>query len=375
MPFYPVLTTTACYMTENRYWNLLAKKLAGDASAEELQELETLIKLHPEWNYSAELIENLWNLKPKETSSYDTEIAFELHLERLKKNGVVLHEVETPVALYPNEPAHASIKRRMFYALSFAALCGIIVFFLAKNHVVSQPAASLPEKILSEVSTRYGSKTKLVLPDSSVVWLNAGSRLTYNEQFGTTNRNTTLTGEAYFDVKKSTIPFTISANGLHIKVLGTAFNVKSYPNEKTTETSLIRGRVEVTHDKRPGEVFILKPNEKLVIANEPEEAETTVENTEPKVLLAALTHTVDNGIIETSWVNNKLVFQDESFEEVAKKMERWYDVHIAIKDEKIAQLHLNGTFENETVKQALSALQIAFAFNFTIHGNDITITR
>jgi len=365
-------------MTENRYWNLLAKKLARDATSEELQELEALIKAHPEWNYSTEIIENVWKLKAKETSSYDTEIAFELHVEKLKKNGITLEGIETPAPLPLAETFNSGNRKKIFYGLVFSVLSVLFIFLLVRNDSASQPASLLPQKTFSEVSTRYGSKTKLVLPDSSVVWLNAGSRLTYNEQFGTSNRSTTLTGEAYFDVKKSTIPFTISANGLHIKVLGTAFNVKSYPNEKTTETSLIRGRVEVTHDKRPGEVFILKPNEKLVIANEPaeeEETETAVEKAEPKVLLAALTHTIDNAIIETSWVNNKLVFQDESFEEVAKKMERWYDVHIDIKDEKIAQLHLNGTFENETVKQALAALQIAFGFNFTINGNNITITH
>jgi ferric-dicitrate binding protein FerR (iron transport regulator) len=364
-------------MTENRYLNLLAKKLSGDATPGELQELESLVKAHPEWNYSTEIIENIWNVKTKETGSYDAEIAFELHAERLKKNGIILEEIETPSPLPLIETSHSGSRKKIFYGLAFSALSFLLIFLLVRNHSSSQPASLLPEKTFSEVSTRYGSKTKLVLPDSSVVWLNAGSRLTYNEHFGVSNRNTTLTGEAYFDVKKSTIPFTISANGLHIKVLGTAFNVKSYPNEKTTETSLIRGRVEVTHDKRPGEVFILKPNEKLVIANEPAEEETGTgeEKAEPKVLLAALTHTIDKGIIETSWVNNKLVFQDESFEEVAKKMERWYDVRIDIKDEKIAQLHLNGTFENETVKQALTALQIAFDFDFTIHGNYITITR
>jgi transmembrane sensor len=364
-------------MTENRYWNLLAKKLSGEANPEEIQELETIAKASPNWLYPAEIIESLWKQGENKDKSYNAELAFELHLNNLKNNGIDLSELQIP-PVFPEDFQPKPKRKKILFTLSFCAIAILLItgFFWRSNSKETNP---LPEKNFSEVSTRFGSKTKLVLPDSSIVWLNAGSKLTYNEHFGTTNRNTTLSGEAYFDVKKSTIPFIINANGLHIKVLGTAFNVKSYPNEKTTETSLVRGRVEITHDKRPGEIFILKPNEKLVIANE--EAEKTEQKaevqqkTEPKVLLSSLTHTIDNTVIETSWVENKLIFQDESFEEVAKKMERWYNTRIDIKDERIAQLRLSGTFENETIRQALAALKIAFPFNFTMNENFITITR
>jgi transmembrane sensor len=362
-------------MTENRYWNLLAKKLAGDAGIEELQELESLIKSHPEWHYSTEFIENIWKVKPDEFNSYDSEIAFELHLDNLKKNGIDLdHADPLPVPFSAQTLTRKSYKKA--WTLAFSAVC-LLVLVLWIQHYTSVPSGTpAVEKAFSEVSTRFGSKTRMVLPDSSVVWLNAGSKLTYNEHFGITNRNTTLTGEAYFDVKKSTIPFTIMANGLHIKVLGTAFNVRSYPDENKTETSLIRGRVEITHDKRPGEVFILKPNEKLVIANEPEEKKPqATQTTEPKVVLSSLTHSADNTIVETSWVDNKLVFQDESFEEVAKRMEKWYNVRMDIKDQQLARVRLGGTFENENIRQALDALRIATPFNYTINENTILITR
>ncbi len=359
-------------MTENRYWNLLAKKLSGEAIPEEILELETLIKANPHWVHPAEIIEDFWTPSNTETNAYDAELAFELHLNHLKNKGVDLSDLQSPSLLPDYHPRPK--RKNILFTLSLSVLAVFLVIFFRINNF--KKAIAIPEKSFSEVSTRFGSKTKLVLPDSSVVWLNAGSKLTYNEHFGTTNRNTTLSGEAYFDVKKSTIPFIIKANGLHIKVLGTAFNVKSYPNETSTETSLVRGRVEITHDKRPGEIFILKPNEKLVIANGEEDQKSgAAQKTEPKVLLSSLTHTVDNTIIETSWVENKLIFQDETFEEVAKKMERWYNTRIDIKDEEIAQLRLSGTFENENIKQALAALKIAFPFNFTMNENSITITR
>ncbi len=221
-----------------------------------------------------------------------------------------------------------------------------------------------------------GSKTKLVLPDSTVVWLNAGSKLTYNENFGTSNRSTSLIGEAFFDVKKSSIPFTIHANTILIKVLGTAFNVKAYPDEKTTETSLIRGRVEITLDKRPGQPpFVLHPNEKLVISNEQDEIKPTIQQKEPMVVWKGLTRTIDSTIIETSWVENKLIFQDESFTEIAHKLERWYGVTIQFKGDEIANERWSGTFTTETIQEALDALQLATKFHYTIKGNLITITE
>src|SRR6476469_9359079 len=107
-------------MTENRYWNLLAKKLAGDAGVEELQELESLVKSHPEWHYSTEFIENIWKSKADDTNSYDSEIAFELHLDNLKKNGVYIDHTEaipTPLSL----PGLPSRSYKKIWALALTA--------------------------------------------------------------------------------------------------------------------------------------------------------------------------------------------------------------------------------------------------------------
>ena len=200
--------------------------------------------------------------------------------------------------------------------------------------------------------------------------------MTYDQQFGVSNRNVSLSGEAYFDVRKNKTPFIIQAGALKIKVLGTVFNVKSYPNEKTTETSLIEGRVEITHDKRPDLKFTLKPNEKLIVANNPDEVKEEAQlQREPKVMLGAITITNDHTIIETSWVENKLVFQDESFAGLARRMERWYGVAISFSDEKLLHERLSGTITTETVQQALEALQMTTDFQFIIKSNQITISK
>jgi ferric-dicitrate binding protein FerR (iron transport regulator) len=359
-------------MTQNRFWNLLAKKLSGDAMPSEVAELEKLVREHPEWVYAAEPIERMWKQR-SHSDVPDAELAFEHHIELLKKNEPGNIEMGPPI-MESAPISHKTSKLRSILVLVgvLVSVAGLVWKFSHRKH--PEPLAVRQD---SEVSTSPGNKTRLVLPDSSIVWLNAGSRITYKEQFGITHRNTTLSGEAYFEVKKSSIPFTIHANHVEIKVLGTVFNVKSYPNDKTTETTLIDGQVEVSLDKRPGQKFILKPNEKLIVANNMEETAIphATQKSEPMVVLGSLTHASDETIIETSWVKNKLIFQDESFEEMARKMERWYDVIIEIPSEKIARMRVTGTFEKETVKQALDALQIAFRFNYFIYQNKITITE
>jgi transmembrane sensor len=363
-------------MSQNRFWNLLGKKLSGEALPDELRELEQLMKDYPDLVFSISHIEELWRQGAKTTDDYDAELAFEMHLTKLKAVGVDMPELQTSVSIseFSADDDQPSFRRKII-AFSIVA-CLLVAIALAWPHKSNKSDEAFTIKKFSEVSSPLGSKTKLVLPDSTVVWLNAGSKLTYSENFGSANRNTILSGEAFFDVRKSTVPFVIHANGVQIKVLGTAFNVKSYPNEKTTETSLVRGRVEITLDRRPGEKFILKPNEKLVVANEPEETKHVAEKKqEPLVILSGLTHTIKDEIVETSWVENKLIFQDESFTELAQKMERWYAVRIQIKNEKIANERLTGTFTTETVQAALEELQMITPFHFTIKSNSIEITR
>lgn len=361
-------------MSQSLFWNLLAKKLAGEASPEEIRELEKLIAQNPDWHYPTEHIEELWQSK-KLTDHYDSELAFEMHLNKLKNAGIKFPELEKPEPIPDLVYKNISRNKRKAWVFSFAFL---LVLFIAGwvwfkgPEKKSQPAIA---KNYSEVSSPLKSKTKLILPDSSVVWLNAGSKLTYNENFGTKNREAVLSGEAFFDVKKSSVPFIIHANKVHIKVLGTAFNVKAYPDEGTTETSLIHGKVEITLEKRPGETFILKPNEKLIVANEPEKPGTEVRSKEPIVVLKELTRTFDSTVVETSWVENKLVFQDESFFEIAKKMERWYAVSIYFKDESIGKERISGTFTTETIREALERLQMTTRFHFVIEDDKIIITH
>jgi len=356
-------------MSHTFFLNLLAKKITGEASTGELLQLESLMKANPDWAYQAEQIQHLW----KEEGHFhygDAQLAFEQHLKKMERAGISL-----PQSIN-SEMGNSPLKRKRILTVSLLSFIVILVALSLWMGKGNKSTLVPPSKNFSEVSSPVGSKTKLLLPDSTMVWLNAGSKLTYNEHFGATNRNAMLVGEAFFEVKKSSMPFIIHANTVQIKVLGTAFNVKAYPDEKTTETSLLRGTVEITLDKRPGELYILKPNEKLVVANEPQVLKTSApEKKQPIAVLGSINHINDSTIIETSWVDNELIFEDEAFTDIARKLERWYGITIELTDEIIANERMSGTFTTETIQEALKALQYSTKFHYSVKGNSITITK
>jgi transmembrane sensor len=360
-------------MPQNRFWHLLAKKIAGEATTAEIRELEELMRLHPDWQYAAQHIQDIWGLSTKE-DPLAAEDPFLRHLSKMKKIGLVPANMdEADCDLIASDPGSFNLNRnkKRFIAYALLGLVGLTLVLFIKPF--QRKAAPIVENT-SEVSTRPGSKSKLVLPDGSSVWLNAGSKLTYNKNFGSTRRNVTLTGEAYFEVVRlPSLPFIIETSTMKIRVVGTSFNVKSYPNERTSETSVIRGSVEVIAIQRPSEKFILKPNEKLVVSNE-----VTIQPRQktPLIALSSLTYAKkDSILIETAWVENRLAFDDEPFGDLAVKMERWYGVKIVFGNEEIKKEHLSGSFVNETIQQALDALKITVPFHYQMSQNTITITN
>lgn len=369
-------------MTQHRIWELTAKKLSGEANPQELKELEDLLRNDPGLHYSMQTVADIWHQPstPKENAAE----AFDRHLNRMKAMGVEAIGDDNLEMIFDEtfpEQKGGGRKRKLVLIMSAVVVlaAGIYLYKSVFSENITPQIAQVDK---SEASTRYGSKTKLVLPDGTQVWLNSGSKLTYDKTYGNKIREVILSGEAYFDVvKNAEKPFIIHANQVNITVLGTAFNVKSYPGDKTTETSLVRGSVEVSLNYRPSEKFILKPNQKLVVLNEKTETKAPVKQTvqqqpEPQVTFSHLTYQKkDSAIIETSWVDNKLIFDDESFSDLAIKMERWYGVSIEFNDAKIEQLRFTGIFENESIQQALKALQITAHFSYWQTGNHITISK
>lgn len=375
-------------MTIDRFWDLLSKKQCGEASSPELNELEEILLTHPEWKNTAEALSNLNFQSTAFENNEEAERAFETHLNRMKKADVDF--VDSKMNHDQIEPDRKKKNSKRWFIAAGALVSILILVFVIKNSMITLDKKNGKQSTLS-VTTKPGSRrTQIQLPDGSSVRLNSSSTLTYDKNFGKNIREVSLTGEAFFDVTKdSSHPFIIHTNVIDIKVLGTAFNVKSYPGDPNTETSLIRGKVEVTLKNRASEKIYLEPNEKLVVANNSSIVNRTLVNqpeqpvnktdisSKPTYAVQRVTYyPVDSAIIETSWIDNRLIFQkSETFREVAKKMERWYGVTIRFADEDAANVRLYGSFTNETIDQALDALHEICGFKYKILGNEITITK
>lgn len=250
--------------------------------------------------------------------------------------------------------------------LKIAAVVAIAYLLGGFTMYLIQPK---PQQGISEskeicVKAPLGSKTEIELSDGTKIWLNSGSEVHYPPIFDRNKRDIYLTGEAFFNVQKDKeVPFFVHTDDVDIKVLGTSFNVKSYPEEDLVETTLVEGLINI-NKKGSSRVLQLKPNEKATFIkdiNNRERAEQFV-----------VTENIDTELY-SSWRSGKLVFKREKFGDLTLKMERWYNVHITVENDKLFEERVTGVFENESIEQALEALKISVPFSYKISKNNITI--
>lgn len=366
-------------MEETLLWKLIARKLSGEASGEEIEQLNYVLRNNPHAQVTYEALSSFWEHPAKEIEPENIDEIFNTHLLRAIKNeDVEFNQLEnkTTFPLYKR-----ILKSGLFKAAAIViGIIGLSVTGIYFSKSTIKVAAAQP--VAKEIETSNGTKTNTILPDGSKVWLNSASKLTY-KTFNKSLREVVLEGEAYFDIiKDPKRPFIVHTNVIDIRVLGTAFNVKSYPNDKTVEASLVRGLIEVTRIDKPGQKVLLRPNEKITIIKkvlpEIEKKTVSVPGVNPSLIeavkITGFTYAKsDNTIVETSWTQNKLAFEDIPFSELALQLERWYGVQINFKDEKVKNIVFRGSFVNETITQALDALKLNGDFDYTHTNNEIEI--
>jgi transmembrane sensor len=354
--------------SEDRFIQLLSRKMAGEASIQELVELDKLGQQNPLWN---NLINRL-SVNPVEITEADTDnadAAFAAHALKMH-----LANLDSEMPEIPLPVAEINKTKRIFFrpllriaAILIVAVGGFYIFQTFNRGAVSSAT--------NEIVTKKGSSSKIKLPDGTQVWLNSDSKLSYAENFTGNLREVKLTGEAFFDVTHdSARPFIIHTDKINIKVLGTAFNVKSYPQDETEETTLIRGKIEVTFNGRPSEKLILKPKDKLIVRNNQAELLNT-NSAIPKMELKSLSMVKDSIVAETAWLNNTLTFANQDLQAIAHMLERRFDVRIDFKDDEVKQFPYTGTYETESLEKILEFLQLSKPFHFIIKDKIVTITK
>ena len=172
-----------------------------------------------------------------------------------------------------------------------------------------EPAGTAAAEKTYTAWTDNGNMYMLTLSDGTQVWLNAGSQLDFPAKFTGLRRQVRLKGEAFFKVTKNkSMPFIVESKGQRVEVLGTAFNINSYPDEQATKTTLVEGSISISSDDskftlKPGQQAVLNPTGSLIVSN----ADTT---------LAA------------AWKNNKFIFENNDIQSVMRMIQRWYNVEV-----------------------------------------------
>lgn len=332
-------------MNEQRLYTLFCKRLENGLSAEEEKEFLELFDDAEDLALFEEVGENLW----RETEVFENKpsLASRSRIHR------VLEKIEP-------EPAQ-KIKKPFKWSWMAAAASVLLVMGLLASQWTN---IFSPVEVWYTVSAEYGKQKKLLLPDSTVVHLHAGTTLRYSDAYNEKNREVELDGEAFFDVVKNPDkPFIVHSGALYTKVLGTSFNVNAFGADKTFQVTVISGKVEVgtmgDAISAPTVHATLFPNDQLSYDLERRTASVKqMENLEPS----------------TSWMKNTLVFDDLRLAEVAVMLERWYNVEVVFfGNEKLKEQTFTGSFAELSLRQVMDLLRMTGDFNYVLDGRQLRI--
>lgn len=249
-------------------------------------------------------------------------------------------------------------------ALKFSAaaiillLCGVSsLFFLWQSERSASEMVEEYKEYVVEVPD--GAKSKITFPDGSVVWLNAGSKVTYDSNFARESRNVGLTGEGYFEVSKNKeLPFVVNTGKLTVKVLGTKFNLKSYEEDSEVKVTLKEGAVKVGDFLTDAAPVVLKPNQRFTFK---------------KMTQTIQVDSVDASHIE-NWRNGAMTFDKVPLEEIAKELRRLYNIPIRIESDKLKHIVYYSDFqENVSIEKVLEILSSGNKFRYEVKPEFVRI--
>ncbi len=283
-------------------------------------------------------LENDWENELRDESPNDVDLDTMLdrvhHLIRKKESQKRKTLVRRMASVY--------MKVAAILLLPLVVAGSLFVYYLS-----SGPTTVADQQARSVIHAPMGSRVSFNLPDGTTGWLNSGSQLSYSLPFAG-NRKVALEGEAWFDVfHNEKQPFEISAGESKIKVLGTSFNVSAYKEEKYVEVVLLNGKVEFS-DKSQSEGVIMKPSERLVLLDK-------------KLEVNAVDPSKYKG-----WTDGKLIFRGDDMAEVARRIERWYDVKVEIADYDLVHFSFRATFKDDSLEDVLKLLSMTSPIEYKI---------
>ncbi|MDO9634631.1 MAG: DUF4974 domain-containing protein [Paludibacter sp.] len=278
---------------------------------------------------------------------FDTEKAFKLFLTR------------KAIATSQKQTQH--IKGNFILILQrVAAVAAILLLFAGSGYWLGTGKIKglIAENVVVEAP--LGSRAKLYLPDGTLVWLNAGSTISYSQNFGVEDRTVNLKGEGYFEVTSNEKkPFYVKTNDLNVRVLGTKFNFRNYIDEGEARITLLEGRVRVNSKSGSNLEAFLNPNEQMVFDKE--------------LLRARVTQTKASNASE--WTKGLIFFDEERLPDIVRELERSYNVKINIADDSLHSYRFYGNFTRteQTIQEVLDVLASTDKLKYEMLGKEITL--
>lgn len=249
---------------------------------------------------------------------------------------------------YKKQKTYRLVRR----CVGYAAACILLVISVHLYHVYTY---SLPASVQAETSlfVPAGQRVNLTLPDGTVVWLNAQSRLVYPTAFTGNERRVGIEGEAYFEVAPDKDhPFIVAIGDIEVKVLGTSFNVCNYPQETFCRVSLVEGSLQVYHPQSETDGIILKPNEEVCIEN-------------GKMQVSDISNS-DYFL----WTEGICSFDNEELGIILKKLELYYDITIEVKDADMLQWKYTVKFrQRDGIDEIFRLMQKVHPFRMQKDGD------
>jgi ferric-dicitrate binding protein FerR (iron transport regulator) len=356
--------------------DLIIKFLSNNCSSEEIQLLKNLLAEDEENRKIFEETKKVWQL----TSDYSTNNINDednFAWQKIKDNIKPGEKISIPVRFF-------KLAALWILLMGFGAL----IFYIIDN----KTEASQPLKIC-EINTPLGSRAHIILSDGSEVWLNADTKLKYPEKFDNNQRNIYLTGEAFFKVKSNKKwPFVVHTSDVKIKALGTSFNVKAYPIDKTVTATLVEGiiKFESSDTSKQTFTYTLQPKTKLTysksLENQPKASDNLLENirnskNKPKADVPEISKIADinitenvNTLLSTSWKDPRWVIQGEKLDNLAVMLERRFDIRIILHSQDLGGFKFSGIIENETLEQVLNYLKLANPIKYKIRKGYVDIS-
>lgn len=320
--------------------DLMLRILTGEANSVEKEKFYENLKNSKEDEELFYEVQGLWLRSSMIKNSIDLDSEFNMLMDRIRRS-----EKQNLVSIGKRIMKYAAI------ALLMVGLGGLSGYIISKHN--SEGVNSGFQKY----SALKGSVSVIEFADGTKVWLNSGSQLSYREDHKNKQRLAELKGEAFFEVThRDDFPLNVKVGEITVRDLGTTFNIKAYPSDKTVETSLVDGKADIL-DMKGNMLLALSPGESVVY------------NAENKMI--AIKPIQEN--VLSAWRDGKFVIRDQRLEDIFKELSRWYDVEFRFNDQTLRDFRYTGNIKKSTTaQQVLKMLKLTANFRYKIIENPIT---